>query len=362
MAMKPAYQTYYDSRRQLHERLLACGRRMGVKARSAEEFAAWATAARAKYAELLGLAKMTPVPANARITASADCGDYVREHWLMETEPHVTMPFYLLRPKGAAGARPAVICPHGHGGGGKAAVAGVADIPEVAEAIGKFNYAYGVEFVRAGLLAFCPDVRGFGERQEPEVRAGPLDCSCHLLQVMGAPQGIPVMGMMTFDLMRLLDHMQKRPDVIPSRIGCAGLSGGGWQTLSLSALDRRVACAVVSGYFYGVAESLLELPGNCSCNVVPGMWEYFDMGDLGAMIAPRPLLVESGDRDDLNGKGGLDNVYPQVRIASAAYGLLGAGDRIYHDVFHGPHRWHGLLAVPWMKEWLTQAPPGSTGK
>jgi dienelactone hydrolase len=353
MTATPDDPQYYDSRGQLREHLAAQGRRMAMQAQSAEEWTAWSAAARARLAQLLGLARMTPAPANARMTDSVDCGGYSREHWLMETEPRVTMPFFLLRPKGLTGRAPAVICPHGHGGGGKAAVAGVADNPQIAEAIARYNYAYGVEFARAGLLAVCPDARGFGERQEPEVRARPLDGSCHLLGVMGAGLEMPVIGMWTFDLMRLLDHLLQREDVLPDRIGCAGFSGGGWQALSLTILDTRVACAVVSGYFYGVAESLLEMPGNCSCNVAPGLWEHFDMGDLGAMIAPRPLVIETGDQDKLNGINGLENVYPQVRIASAAYELLGAADRIRHDVFHGGHRWNGTLAVAWMKKWLT---------
>ncbi len=353
MAATPADPQYYDSRGQLREHLAAQGRRMAMQARSAEELSTWSAAARAKFAGLLGLARMTPTPANARMTGSADCGDYSREHWLMETEPRVTMPFFLLRPKGLTCRAPAVICPHGHGGGGKAAVAGVADNPQIAEAISKYNYAYGVEFARAGLLAICPDARGFGRRQEPEVRARPLDGSCHLLQVMGAGLGMPVIGMWTFDLMRLLDHLLQRGDVLAERIGCAGFSGGGWQALSLAAVDTRIACAVVSGYFYGAAESLLEMPASCPCNVVPGLWEYFDMGDFGAMIAPRPLAIESGDQDKLNGSSGRENVYSQVRIASAAYAMLGAADRIRHDVFHGGHRWNGTSAVGWMKKWLT---------
>ena len=37
------------------------------------------------------------------------------------------------------------------------------------------------------------------------------------------------------------------------------------QTLWLSALDERVRWAIVSGYLYGVRDSLLELNNNCSC-------------------------------------------------------------------------------------------------
>ena len=54
----------------------------------------------------------------------------------------------------------------------------------------------------------------------------------------------------------------------------------------VTALDDRVKCAVVSGYFYGYKQSLLEQHQNCSCNYVPRLYEHVDMGDVGALIAP----------------------------------------------------------------------------
>jgi dienelactone hydrolase len=152
--------------------------------------------------------------------------------------------------------------------------------------------------------------------------------------------------------MRLIDYVETRPDCDPARLGCAGLSGGGLQTLWLAALDERVRCAVVSGYFYGVRDSLLELCDNCSCNYVPHLWETADMGDIGALIAPRPLLIETGSQDGLNGARGVENVTEQVAVTARAYALLGAPDRLAHSIFEGEHRWHGVEAIPWLTRWL----------
>jgi dienelactone hydrolase len=348
----PIYSTYYDTRKNLHRYFGPHSRGLGLRTSKPAAVKAWQAKARRRLVELLALAKLKPAPAKARRDESVDCGDHVREHWLMRSQPDVTVPFYLLRPKGAEGRLPAVICPHGHGGGGKVAPAGVRIAPEVAQSIEQHNYDYGVQFARAGLLAFCPDARGFGQRQEKEVRANVLASSCHHIHLMSEPLGIPLAGLWVFDLMRLMDHVQSRRDVSKGRVGCAGLSGGGLQTLYFSAVDERVACAVVSGYFYGVLESLLEMPNNCPCNIVPHLWEDFDMGDLGALIAPRPLVIETGDADPLNGASGLKNVLPQVAIARRAYRGRHAADRLRHDIFPGPHKWHGAVAVPWMKKWL----------
>lgn len=115
-----------------------------------------------------------------------------------------------------------------------------------------------------------------------------------------------------WDLMRLVDYIKTRPDCNGDKIGCIGLSGGGLQSLWLAALDDRIMFATVSGYFYGYRDSLLEMNQNCCCNYVPGLWEHVDMGDIGALIAPRALVIESGMQDHLNGRRGIVNVLEQV--------------------------------------------------
>lgn len=163
--------------------------------------------------------------------------------------------------------------------------------------------------------------------------------------------GLSLTGMWTWDLMRLIDYIETREDCAQDRIGCCGLSGGGLQTLWLTALDERVNCAVVSGYFYGYKDALLNLY-NCSCNYVPHLWENVDMGDIAALIAPRALLIETGDQDPLNGERGLDNVTEQVEIAAGAYRLMEAGERFVHHVFKGGHVWDGEKTYAFADRWL----------
>jgi dienelactone hydrolase len=258
------------------------------------------------------------------------------------------MPLYVLIPSDRSGPYPPVLAPHGHVSGGKLAVAGCREIPELAETIAQHNYDYGVQFVRAGFITFCPDARGFGERQEQAVKDSILNSSCQWINNMALPLGQTVTGMWAWDLHRLIDYVQTREDCIPGRIGCAGLSGGGLQTLWASALDRRIQCAVISGYLYGYKEALLDMYMGCSCNYVPHLFETVDMGDIAALIAPRPLLVETGTEDHLNGASGLANVQSQMQTIRKAYRLLDATEMLKHDVFEGEHRWNGVEAIPWM--------------
>ena len=310
---------------------------------------AWQTEARTALSDILGLHHSTACPPNAVLRETAQEDGYIREEWRIETEEAVWTPFSLLIPDSLTRPAPLVVCPHGHGSGGRAMVAGRRDLPGVSEVIAKYRGDYGVQIARAGLIAACPDARGFGERREPGRQSAEnvLGSSCSQLLLAAAPLGLTMQGLQTWDLMRLLDYLLTDSRIDAGKIGCAGLSGGGMQTLDFAALDTRVGAAVVSGYFYGVRESLQVMNNNCACNLVPRLWESFDMGDIAALIAPRNLFVETGDADDLNGASGLANVMPQVEVARKVYDLLG-GD-LRHDVFSGPHRWHGENAIPWLQ-------------
>ncbi len=336
-------------------------RTLSFQATNRKEWSAWRRRLRRKLRELIGYNTFERTAPKAVITEQHDFGDYVRQRVEIHTESDVIMPFYVLIPRLGKTVYPAVICPHGHGSGGKAAVVGERKTPAHSDAIKRYNYDYGVQYARAGFMTFCPDARGFGERQETLALSAPLDSSCRWINNMAYPLGQTITGMWAWDLHRLVDYIGTRKDCLPGKVGCAGLSGGGLQTLWAAALDDRIRCAVVSGYFYGYKESLIDLHGNCSCNYVPHLYEYADMGDIGALIAPRPLLIETGDRDNLNGPSGLRNVRSQTRIARAAYRLLDAGKAFRHHVFHGEHRWNGTEAIPWMQRLMRVEKTGRAG-
>src|SRR3989442_2242211 len=141
------------------------------------------------------------------------------------------MPLFVLIPKKTLPPHPVVLAPHGHVSGGKLSVAGVRENSDVAKTIEQHHHDYGVQFCRAGFVTFCPDARGFGERQEQAARGSILNSSCQWLNNMATPLGQTVTGMWAWDLHRLIDYIETRKDCRAGRIGCAGLSGGGLQTL-----------------------------------------------------------------------------------------------------------------------------------
>lgn len=323
------------------------GRKNKFEGHSLEDFCRWQKEAHAVLHGLLGLDRMDscplcPTELEPPVRLS---GGICREHWMIQVEPDVWMTFYILIPDGADDRTRIFLCPPGHNGAGKASVAGDCSSPAVMDCIQKYHYDYGLQLARLGYVAVCTDCRGFGERRESEedTRRLPqaLQGDCYRLAHMGEPLGIPVAGMLTWDLMCAVNYLEQRGTWDTAHISCLGFSGGGMQTLWLAAMDQRIDLAVISGYFYGFRDALLTLNSNCSCNYVPHLWEYYDMGDIASLIAPRPLLVQSCRDDRLNGPRGLVNVQEQMEILRQSYDRMGVSDRLIHEICEGPHAWHG---------------------
>lgn len=352
--------TYYEDELAFRERLKREGRSAAFKGTTPEDFEAWQIATRVRLFDLLGLSIMDRVSIEAReLDRVQIAGGIVRTHAMLQVERDVWMPFYLLEPQSpkldARGRKCCYVCPHGHQGAGAASVAGVTGVPAVDDAVRKFNYDYGLRLARMGYVTVCPDARGWGYRRDWKGQGDDensfLRGTCLNQARMAEPLGLTVAGLNVWDNMRLIDYLATRGDIAMDDLGCFGFSGGGYMTLYLAALDPRVRKAFVSGYLYGVGDSLLHLNGNCSCNYTPGLWRLLDMGDIASLIAPRPLLVQSCEEDRLNGSRGLKNVDEQLKIVRDAYKLLGRRDALRHEVCPGGHHL-GVTHLVEDIEWL----------
>ena len=336
---------YYPTLPAMQRKYDRLARKEYFRGSSAAEFENWRTQTRTRLRQLLGMDLMETCPLCPQILEEITLpGDILRQKVLLQTEPDVYMPVYILIPARQEEHSRVFLCPPGHQGAGKYSVAGLREIPAVAKAIDFYNYDYGLQLAQRGHVALCPDCRGFGERRDPDKQSDKTDDfltgTCYQLAHMAEPLGMTVIGMLVWDLQRLIDYVEQRGEWPMEKLSCLGFSGGGMQTLWLSALDDRIRMSVISGYLYGYKDSLLTLCGNCSCNYVPNLWRYYDMGDIASLIAPRPLVVQSCRGDHLNGPRGLQNVTEQLEIVRSAYELYHAADRIRHDVCEGGHRFH----------------------
>lgn len=113
---------------------------------------------------------------------------------------------------------------------------------------------------------------------------------------------------------RGLDLLALRPEVDRARLGVTGLSGGGASTWWIAAADERVqACSPVC------ATATLEshiydrvIDGHCDCMWL-GNTALWDLADIGALIAPRPLLIASADQDGIFPIHAIRRVHEQLR-------------------------------------------------
>jgi hypothetical protein len=277
---------------------------------------------------------------------SEDCGDYIRTKYVLQTEEYVFMPFFALVPSDIKPGerRPVIICPNGHFNRAKESVAAVRHEKGVLEDMETSHTHHAEDFAKRGYIAFCPDVRGFGERAEKAVQ-DKWHCSCTNLNRMAIPLGRSTLGVQLWDLIKLADYIETRPDCDATRLTCAGLSGGGMLSIYLAAVDTRIKCACTSGYFFGMLESRLHGNHHCDCNFVPNMWKYFDIGDIASLIAPRAFIIETGIHDE-NGTSGIENVTTQVKIAQKAYDAAGKSENLAHSIQDVGHIWVGVDVYP----------------
>lgn len=323
--------------------------RLGFRAQSGDEFISWKRRLRDKLEDLSGLKRMQSMrcaldPAEEE---PVNCGDHTRQRILLTTAPGYTMPLYLLKPVNQEPPFRPLIALHGHGRG-KSDVAGVAPDEKSAERIRRLNYDYGMQAVRQGYMVFAPDKRGFGER------GGEMN-DCLTLSTASILQGFSVIGLHTWDNQRLIDYIHTRPDVIPPALSVIGLSGGGGGTLWLSAMDDRVAVAVVSGHLSPYENGRF----GCICNVVPHLLEWAERSDLAGLIAPRPLLIESASRDQCYSR---ERTLRSYAALGTIYRVAGVPDHLDIDLFEGGHEWSGRRAWRWLERWLTEVEkPGVRG-
>ncbi|MBO0952297.1 dienelactone hydrolase family protein [Fibrella forsythiae] len=92
-----------------------------------------------------------------------------------------------------------------------------------------------------GFIAIAIDARYHGERQ---TGTGSTQYVAAMLQTYRTGQEHPFLYDTVWDVLRLIDYLETRPDVDASRIGVIGFSKGGMETYLAAAVDPRIAVAV----------------------------------------------------------------------------------------------------------------------
>lgn len=318
------------------------------RAQNEAEWSLWRSGLKARLIQSLGGFPDVPAALAPKIVEENDCGEYVRQRVELFTFPGLAMPAYVLVPARRSGRLPAVVACHGHGYGSKEIVGLLPDGVTTAAEPG-YQSSFAVELVKKGFVVIAPELLGFGDRRTKAEAAQNGYSSCHEVSTFLLQLGSSMAGHRVYETIRAVDYLQQRPEVDPERIGCMGISGGGLVASYVSALDERVKAVVVSGYVNTFRASILSVH-HCVDNYVPGLLRYAEMPDIVGLIAPRPLLVESGSDDPIFPSSGVDEACRQI---GAVYRLLDQEDKFARDAFEGGHVISGAKAYDWLSRWLS---------
>lgn len=128
-------------------------------------------------------------------------------------------------------------------------------------------------------------------------------------------------------------------------------------TMWATALDKRIKAAVISGYLCEFDSFAVEMANFCGSQFVPALRRYFDLPDIAALIAPRPLLIESGTLDEGFPIQSTTRAFNRLK---RVYEAWGKPQHLARDVFEGGHQFHGKVATQWFDHWLREPARRST--
>jgi len=186
-----------------------------------------------------------------------------------------------------------------------------------------------IHLARSGVAAF--NAEWFGRGQLDQAGFG------HYLLNQLDLAGTSGLSLFYLAMERSLDILAALDSVDPRRIAVTGLSGGGWQTIWISALDPRVALAnPVAGYSSFVTRAQFpDLDLGDSEQTPSDFAAIADYTHLTALVAPRPIQLAYNAKDTCCFRADYA-VAPLVQSAQSIFALLGVPGRLRYYINHGP--------------------------
>jgi len=240
-------------------------------------------------------------PLNAVVHSPVERDGYVVHRVFFESVPGHFVCGSLFKPSKFTGKLPLVLCPHGHWkdarfhDAGEATVAG--QIKTGAEKYmnaGRFFLqAKCAQLAKLGCMVFLYDMEGYSDatqlsfdvghrygqkRPEMETRE-----NWGLYSPQAEARAQSLMGLQTWNSIRVLDFLCGLEDADSTRIGVTGASGGGTQTFLLAAVDERPT-VIVPAVMVSTA-----MQGGCTCENASLLRVNTGNIELAGVFAPRPM-------------------------------------------------------------------------
>ncbi len=324
-----------------------------------------------------------PVPLDIKVHSVVKRDGYEIRIVSFAGSAHYRVPAYLLVPTTGRGPYPAVVALHDHGGwfvhgkeklvrmeGEHAALAGFRE-----QYYGGRTWAD--ELARRGLVVIVPDAFYWGERRlqydhPPETlqtRLAGLDPGTReyvvamnsflreqaaVLQTWLAFAGTTWMGIVNYDDRRCVDVLLSLPEVDRNRIGCAGLSGGGYRATYMTGMEPRLKASVIVGWMTSLPTTW-DIPYVVHSSLFDAFSTHanLDHPDIASLGAPGcALFVQNCAQDRLFTRAGMDAAAVKI---GAVYSALGHTDRYQYRYYDVPHQFNVAMqedAFAWLERWL----------
>jgi dienelactone hydrolase len=256
-----------------------------------------------------------------------------------EAQPGDWIPALLLVPDKASkeNPTPGIAVWHQHNGEyhlGKTEPAGLAGNP---------MHHTGVALVKEGYVVLCPDALCFEERQDPtkKLKDGSYERFEFLREVV---RGRSMAWRNVLEMKRAIDVLSSRAEVKSDKLGCYGHSMGSTHSWLVGPLEPRLKCVVgnccLPTYDAIEEEHILH----CFPNFVPGWKQFGDTPEIAALIAPRVLHLNFGEKDS---GSPIESVKQGVKRIAEAYKNVGTPQNFTY--FIEPDKGHVLSEAMWEK-------------
>ena len=317
--------------------------------------------ARAKIYDVL-LYRPKPVQPRAEILERVEMDDIIREKLVFSTTPEFRVPAYVQYPKKAKRPLPAILDLHSHGGRTPFGKEKVTDLGErnhpAMSAYHQRVYdgqATGTALAKRGYFVISIDAFYFGERRtmmDADLKKYGWDRADHTvedvehLRRVGSQKeatlvkallyaGMTWQGVVHWDDIRTVDYLLTRDEVDPKRIGCNGISLGGYRSLYLAALDERIAAANVAGFMSTVRDMMhSHMDTHSWVHFPPMIHRYLDLPDVVSLMAPKPLLVQQCKQDGLYPLVGMQKSVQKIAAIYKKAGSEKQFDGRFYDTRH----------------------------
>ncbi len=230
-----------------------------------------------------------------------------------EAVPGLWIPALLYQPEKVSGRVPVALNTNGHDRQGNVAA---------------YKQALAINQVRRGMIALNVEWLGMGQLTGPGYAHGRMN----QLDLCG------VSGLAPFYLamQRGLDVLLSLEHADPQRVAMTGLSGGGWQTILLSALDTRITLSNPVAGYSSLLTRVREARDLGDSEQTPvDLASVADYTHLTAMLAPRAALLTYNAKDDCCFVAA-SALPPLLDAARPVYKLLGCEQRLYSHINYDP--------------------------